>query len=241
VLYNPPYLNYGVTYNITVTNMFVAPDGAWCAQFGTQKRCSATTSLPPRTTTTVTTRYWVPLTISNPASCTKTSFSYTSSQQQYPNLLAPGALGGLNVGSVMSAEATEPAQMLFITTYVVTVSTNMGGQAVTTSVVDVYLKSDAVQGVIPMPEASLLSQCVDPSSLLCQTSSPAVGDYGCGPTNPITYPPRSAAVTGGASPTGSGSSTAATTSKKSGVGGRRSAIHLGLSLGVVVLTIVLLC
>lgn len=143
----------------------------------------------------------------------------------------------------MSAEATEPAQMLFITTYVVTVSTNMGGQAVTTSVVDVYLKSDAVQGVIPMPEASLLSQCVDPSSLLCQTSSPAVGDYGCGPTNPITYPPGSAAAVGGATHTGTGSSAAAaaaTASKKSGAGGRRSAIQFGLGFGAVVLTTALL-
>lgn len=231
---------YGVTYNITVTNMFVAPDGAWCAHFDQQKRCSPTILLPTPTTTHVQTRYWAPLIISNPASCTETSFSYTSSQRQFPNEFSRGMLGPSHIGSVMSAQATEPAQMLFITTYVVTIATdtNMGGQVVTQSVVDVYLKSDAVQGVIPMSEAFYLSQCVDPSSVLCQTSAPASFDLGCGPTNAMTYPPRGAAVAGGASPTGS-ASTAATTSKKSGVG-RKSKTHLVLSLGVVVLTTVLL-
>jgi hypothetical protein len=230
-------INFGVTYNITVTNVFVAPDASWCYDFDlqTQKRCS-TTPVPTYSTTTITTHYWAPLMISNPASCTKTSFSYTSSKQQYLGQLDEISMAD----TIMSAEATESAQALFITTYIVTISTNIGGQAVTTNMVDVYLKSDAIQGIQPgNDEASYLNQCVDPSSFLCNTSTPAVGDYGCGPTNPITYPPRSGAVVGGGNPTGSTASPLSTTSK-SGAQGLGRAVHLGLLVGVWIVATVLL-
>ena len=44
-------------------------------------------------------------------------------------------------------QATESAEALAITTFVATMSTNLGGQAVTTSICEVYLKSDAIMGV----------------------------------------------------------------------------------------------
>jgi hypothetical protein len=126
----------------------------------------------------------------------------------------------------MSAEATESAQALFITTYVVTLSTNLGGQAVTTNIVDVYLRSDAVQGIHPMAEASFLDQCVDPSSALCATSTPAAKDYSCGSTISMTYPPNGAAAAGtnGKPPT--------PTHSKSEVQGRATFIQLGLLVSV---------
>ncbi len=144
---------YGPTYVITVTNWFLAPEASWCVQFGDKAKECPTTPIPKPTTSTVSTRYFAPLTIEQPSSCTKTSFSYTSSQQVFPANLQPTSL---------LAEATESAQAWFITTYVVTISTNRGGQAVTTSLVDVYLSANAVQGILPLSQSSLLNECVDP-------------------------------------------------------------------------------
>ena len=192
------YADYAQTYLVTVTSQFLPSSAPWCVEFGVSRECPA----PPRatpTSTTVTTRYFAPLTIQPPSSCTKTSFSYTSSQQVFP--------GDQDLPSILP-EATESAQAWYITTYVVTVSTDLGGQAVTTSVVDVYLSADAVRGIEPVDQSSLLSQCVDPSVSLCATSHPAEGDYGCGAL-PITYPPattvgHAGGGGGGGSPTGTG-------------------------------------
>ncbi|KAF4637547.1 hypothetical protein G7Y89_g518 [Cudoniella acicularis] len=228
--------NYPVTYNITVTNIFVAPDAPWCLNTGTQRLCSYNTPPLPvgsNLNSADTTRYWAPLTITPPASCTKTSFSYTSSQEQNPEL--PGANG-----QILLAEATESPQALFITTYAITIETGIG-QAGTLSVMDVYLRSDAILGIQPTAEAQYLNQCVDPSSILCTMSSSISlglfgGGYdsylstGCGPTNPITYPPKGAAVT----------SSPLSTKSKSGAQGRGGARHLGLLVGVWTVVTVLL-
>lgn len=202
--------NYQVTYVYTLTNIFVDPAGSWCVPdgFGHGTRdCSKTSST--RTTPTALTRYFAPVVITPPSSCTKTSFSYTSSQQVTPTALPSG----------MGSQATDSSEALYITTYVVTLSTDKGGQAVTTSVVDVYLSSDAVQGVQPVDQSAYLSQCIDPSSVLCASSAPGLLNFGCG-AQPLTYPPKGQ-VTGGGSTT-SGASPAATTTK-SGAGGMRAA------------------
>ncbi len=235
----------------TVTNMILAPDASWCAESGENRRCPKT-PLPSLSSQTATTRFWAPLIITNPESCTKTSFSYTSSQQQFPNFLVP---------SSMAAQATESAEALLITTLVVTVSTDLGGQAVTTTVVDIYLKTDAVGGVEPLVETTFLNQCVDPSSYMCQISIPPLLT-GCGPT-PITYPPRAGGVTAGSGSSSSGASAGAsappttsaplqtapssqttsgpqTTSSKSSARGLGSAVHCGLLGGAVGLAVLLL-
>ncbi|KAH8880538.1 hypothetical protein GQ53DRAFT_774001 [Thozetella sp. PMI_491] len=216
---------YGPTYTITVTNFFLAPDASWCVQFGDTKRACPTPTIPKPSSASVTTRYFAPILIEQPSSCTKTSFSYTSSQQVFPNNLQPSSL---------AAEATDSAQALFITTYVVTLSTDKGGQAATTSVVDVYLSSNAIDGLLPLSQSSLLNECVDPSSSLCSTSSPLAGDFGCGP-QPITYPPTGAAANGGGgggSPTQTGTAPAASTTKPNAAPGLAGSIHWGLMAGM---------
>ena len=191
------YAEYSQTYLVTVTNQFLASDAPWCVEVGPESReCPVQPRTTP-TSTTVSTRYFAPLTIQPPSSCTKTSFSYTSSQQVYP--------GNIETSRILP-EATESAQAWFITTYVVTISTDLGGQAVTTSLVDVYLSADAVRGIVPEAESILLTQCVDPSISLCATSSPALQQYGCGAL-PITYPPATTAGHAGGGGGGGGGGT----------------------------------
>lgn len=203
-----------VKYNYTVTSLFLEPTASWCVPGLVNvntKVCTGTQGQPSIPTTKpnslLYTRYYAPLLIAQPSTCTQTSFSYTSSREIYPNQLP----------SSMGTQATESASVTFISTNF-GVNTNLGGQAVTTTVVEIYLIPNAVQNVNPGDEARYLTQCVDPSSFLCSAPTPALLAFGCGP-QPITYPPR-AQATGGttAQPTstsGSGA-TPATTSTKSG-------------------------
>lgn len=158
---------------------------------------------------TITTRYYVPVTLSNPASCTKTAFTYTDSI----DVVLPSSL---------TAQATDSSLAAYVTTYVSTISTNLGGQAVTTSRCDVYLNSKAV------PEATILNnglitECVDPrrSTCLAGENQKATGSGGC---NGL-YPP-----TGASNPTST--STAGQAAQPTKTGGasvvRRSVGSLGL-------------
>jgi hypothetical protein len=203
-------------YEITVMNLFLPTNAPVCVpsySFDvTTGYCSTSSTSRTTASPTITTRYFVPVIISNPSSCTQTSFSYTSSQDVDLSYLP----------SIVRTQATESPEALFITTYVVTVSTNLGGQAVTTSVCDVYLKSDAVTGVLPVVEASYLSQCVDPSKFRCSTTRLGPSDNVCGPL-PITYPPSG--KTGGA--TGTSTGAGLSTTSKSGAKGLAGAIHWG--------------
>jgi hypothetical protein len=203
-------------YEITVTNLFLPTNAPVCVPLNsfdvTTGYCSTSSTSRTTASPTITTRYFVPVIISNPSSCTQTSFSYTSSQDVDLSYLP----------SIVRTQATESPEALFITTYVVTVSTNLGGQAVTTSVCDVYLKSDAVTGVLPVVEASYLSQCVDPSKFRCSTTRLGPSDNVCGPL-PITYP--SSGKTGGA--TGTNTGAGSSTTSKSGAKGLAGAIHWG--------------
>ncbi|KAH6716721.1 hypothetical protein BKA61DRAFT_600306 [Leptodontidium sp. MPI-SDFR-AT-0119] len=207
-------------YEITVTNLFLPTNAPVCVPsysfYVTTGYCSTSSTSSTTASPTITTRYFVPVIISNPSSCTQTSFSYTSSQDVDLSYLP----------SIVRTQATEPSEALFITTYVVTMSTNLGGQAVTTSVCDVYLNSDAVTGALPAVEASYLSQCVDPSKFRCSTTRLGPSDDVCGPL-PITYPPKG--KTGGAAGAATGTSTGASssTTSKSGAMGLAGAIHWG--------------
>jgi hypothetical protein len=52
-------------------------------------------------------------------------------------------------GIDIAAQATQPAEAILITTYAVTLSTNLGGQAITTTNCDVYLKDGAAVSLGP--------------------------------------------------------------------------------------------
>ncbi|KAL2847549.1 hypothetical protein BJY01DRAFT_164981 [Aspergillus pseudoustus] len=135
------------------------------------------------TTTSITTKYYMPLTVSNPESCTLTDFTYTE------------ALGLEFTKPWMRERATESDLALLVTTYESVISTNLGGQPVTTSRCDVYLKSDAIPVEDPNDEYKfdgLLSECVDPRPSVCTgtgQNAAATGSEGCRGA----YPPTAAA------------------------------------------------
>jgi hypothetical protein len=221
--------DYGFTYIYTLTSLFLEPTGSWCASqnrgYGNTKICTGTIGLlaPPIPTLNplLKTRYFAPILITQPSSCAKTSFSYTSSIQIYPTEL-PGS---------MATEATIGGEAVFITTHIAVASTNLGGQIITATAIDVFLKSGALQGVTAVSQASYLSQCVDPSSFMCSfTLTPSPLFFGCGPT-PIVYPPQ-ADVTGSSIGTGTGgrAGPTATTSTKSGANALYRCGNLGICL-----------
>jgi hypothetical protein len=125
------------------------------------------------------TYYYVPVTVSNPESCTKTDFTYTDTI-------------GISLPDSLTAKATDSDLALFVTTYESTISTNLGGQAVTTSICEVYFKSDAVpvgEPDIDVDDAGYLDECVDPRRELCTSpgqNHDATGSGGCVGTYPPT-------------------------------------------------------
>jgi hypothetical protein len=196
------------TYPLTVTDLFYPPGASVCVSTGF-KECSSTPTYIVRGS--ITTNYYVPFVVSNPSSCTKTSFLYTTSQTVYVQSMID------SIPNVVD-QATGSAEALFVTTYVSTLSTNLGGQAVTTSICDVYLKGGEVLGLIPGDEAYPLSQCVDPRVYLCSANSAerAIPKATCQTTGQVYPPAGQAGVVGGsdASPTTAGSPT-----KTGGAGG----------------------
>ncbi|KAH8587165.1 hypothetical protein B0O99DRAFT_694764 [Bisporella sp. PMI_857] len=217
-LFSYRYYMFGseTTYPITVTELFLPPNASACRPIDGRCSSTSTTNLGP----SIDTSYYAPVVVSAPSSCTKTSFLYTTSQTVLLNNL------GQLPSTDLSQQATESAVAIFVTTYVYTLSTNLGGQPVTTTRCDVYLKEGAILGLLPTrDEASYLEQCVDPRRYLCtSTSTRSVSDGGC----PITggaYPP-------GEQTGGMGSTSVATTSptSKGGVGGLGALASQGLLL-----------
>jgi hypothetical protein len=135
------------------------------------------------TTPSITTKYYMPLTVSNPESCTLTDFTYTE------------VLGLQFTKPWMRERATQSGLALLVTTYESVISTNLGGQPVMTSRCDVYLKSDAIPVKDPNDEYKfdgLLSECVDPRPSVCTGKGQdpaATGSEGC----KGAYPPTAAA------------------------------------------------
>ncbi|KAK2926321.1 CRAL/TRIO, N-terminal domain, partial [Fusarium oxysporum f. sp. vasinfectum] len=151
---------------------------------------STSGSSAPRTEPSIETHYYAKAVVSNPSSCTKTKFTYTDSI-------------GVSLPDSLTDQATDSSLVELVTTYVSTISTNLGGQAVTTSRCDVYFNADAVPVGYPdigIDGESLLSECVDPRRSHCTEdgeNDAATGAGGCkGP-----YPPTEA-LDGGPSSTG---------------------------------------
>jgi len=167
-----------ITADLTLTRMYMPTGSApVCSQiFG----CLST-----ETTGSITTNIFAPVTIANDPTCTLTSYSYvTSSSGTLGNAFLSNA-GLENTFPSMFRQATETGDgkpALFVTTYVSTISTNLGGQAVTTTRCDVFLKPDQITGVTPIAtESALVSQCVDPRRFLCP--APTTTSRGFQPTS----------------------------------------------------------
>ncbi|KAH6714594.1 hypothetical protein BKA61DRAFT_605546 [Leptodontidium sp. MPI-SDFR-AT-0119] len=210
---------------MTVTELFLAPNASVCSAGGF--RCGSSQTTSP--TSTIDTSYYAPLVISAPSSCMKTSFLYTTSRTIYARSI------GEDRSTELVDQATESSEALFITTYIYTLSTNLGGQAVTTTRCDVYLSDGAVVGLQTTDEAYYLSQCVDPRRYLC-TSTSTVASGSC-PTTGGVYPPSG--TTGGVLSTGTSVATASSTSK-GGVGGLGALASQGLHLLTLTMSILVL-
>lgn len=118
----------------------------------------------------VTTNYYLPVTLSNPASCTKTSFTYTDSARVF-------------LPDFLEAQATESSIATFVSNYVSTISTNLGGQEVTTSRCDVYMNNKIVptSSIDLIDYKGYLHECIDPRRSMCSSgeNTEATGTGGC--------------------------------------------------------------
>jgi hypothetical protein len=107
-------------YPITVTDCFVPSAALICtADMG----CPSNPLLSPPNITNpanIATRYFAPYTITQPTTCTKTSFLCTSSAVVFPT-------DPFWPGIDIAVQATQPDEAIVVTTYVVTVSTDLGG------------------------------------------------------------------------------------------------------------------
>lgn len=213
------------TYPITITQLFLSPTDISCSS-DLGLGCSPSETATP--TTTIDTSYYAPLVVSAPSSCTETSFLYTT---PHP-VLATGI--GSSHDTNLADQATQSSEALFVTTYLYTLSTNLGGQAVTTTRCDVYLNDEAVLGLRPGEEAFYLDQCVDPRRYLC-TSTTTVDSGACEVTGGA-YPPDG--KTGGVEGTGTG--TSPTASPTGGVGGLGALSSQGMCLLALPMSILVL-
>lgn len=163
-------------YPITITDYYIPATASFCAQdFG------CPTPAPVPQPANIVTRYFAPYTIAQPSTCTKTSFLYTAS-----SVINPTDLDPFWPGIDIAAQATQSDEAVLVTTYVVTLSTNLGGQVIVQTSCDVYLSEGAAVSLGPDPVAqSYLDQCVDPRRYLC--SDNAAKNGGC-PTGNGVYP-----------------------------------------------------
>jgi hypothetical protein len=193
-------------YPVTITDFYVPSTASVCtADSGCPGDPHASTATMNDTSSSISTRYFAPYTITQPTTCTKTSFLYTASTVVYPtDLDGYENLPGIDI----AAQATQTAEAVLVTTYVVTVSTDLGGQVVAMTECDVFLKDGAAVSLGPNEaEQGYLAECVDPRRYLCSDAVAANG--GC-PTGNWAYPP-----VGGSGSRGGG---AATTSSQRGEG-----------------------
>ncbi|KAK3378989.1 hypothetical protein B0T24DRAFT_143897 [Lasiosphaeria ovina] len=189
------FTSVGYTLKLTVFDLFLAPSAAVC----TLSRLNCGPPVVTHTTGIITTTYWAPVPISNPSSCTETSFSYTAASTiLLPSVWIRDA----------ATQATQSENAQLVTTTVKTISTNMGGQEVTTTVCDVYLRSEGVFGVTYVAESTLLTECVNPRVYSCSSLSSALaagaGIVGAQTTcvDPnLGYPPTGIAAAAGPGPT----------------------------------------
>jgi hypothetical protein len=227
--YNELLNKQPISYAITVYNLFYAPSAPVCNVHGLNSCSPLSFNTASKT---ITTNYWAPVLVANPTPCTKTSFAYTTASSVFLPLETdvPDA----------SSQAVGTDEAMLVTTYLKTLSTNLGGQAVTTSVVDVYLKSEAIMGVPASAEEYPLSQCVDPRQYSCSSLSSELAQ-GAGyigtvvPTCQLSgqaYPPTT--VTGGAISTPASGTAAASASKTGAASDLRVSTAVGSSSLVLV-------
>jgi len=209
----------GVSITVTFTYLLLPPDAPASACLFTHLGVCSETAPTTRATgsAAINTLVFAPVVIQNPTSCTRTSFSYTTSV-----LIPTGTLS-----AYFGTQVTESAQAMLVTTRVVTVSTNLGGQEVLTTEADVYLSASAL-GLVPeevsgyFRRSALLNQCVDPSPFICDPKSTLQRQpWDCGPTG---YPPT-AAQTASPAPTQQG--------PKNGAVGKRGGLLFVKYLGPV--------
>ncbi|KAM7208180.1 hypothetical protein V8F20_001460 [Naviculisporaceae sp. PSN 640] len=212
-----------LTYLVTVTDLFYAASETknLCISTGFT-RCSPTPTFIQPGTTSITTNFYAPVLIQNPSSCTLTSYSYTTRQSVNVPIMDDSI-------PAVAQQATQSAQAALVTTWVSTRSTNLGGQAVTTTMVDVYLKEGAVGGIGPLDELSAMSECVDPRSLWCSISTYETPGASC-QTEGQVYPPTEASD-GGAKITAVYGDPTGVPSPGGGSGGKPDAAA-GLGVGV---------
>jgi hypothetical protein len=222
---------YGV-FNITVTDLYLGPGASVCTPSNFQFTCSPSTtaSMLAGAFNTIETSVWAAVTISNPSTCTQTSFTYTTSspgilenlgeQVQFPTIFNEAADTGSN------------GEGLFVTTYISTVSVDLGGQPITTTRCDIWLKNGALESIAPNESEQLyLSNCVDPRRYLC--SDDPESSATCGTDWIGTYPMTPGAATGGgaASTTDRGGGPASSsTTKAGGAAGGKDLLSGGLML-----------
>jgi hypothetical protein len=162
----------------------------------------------PTENPSVTTNYYLPVTLSNPASCTKTEFTYTDSTR----ILLP---------KFLKAQATASSIATFVSNYVSTISTNLGGQAVTTSICDIYMNDK----IVPMTAIDLidyeryLSECIDPRRSMCSSgeNTEATGTGGCLGVYPPTGTANGASTTTSNGVAGDPTQTGAATTLRSSI------------------------
>lgn len=176
----------GVPINVT-TKYLILPNTSlplWTGQYAPTTSTIAHTNIE--------TNYYAPVTVSNPSTCTKTTFTYTDSISIFvPDNLTP--------------QATDPTVAAFVSSYVVTAGTDLGGQAITTTQCDVYLNSQAAPSIDPYPWDKYLDECVDPRHYICTSGGniAATGTAGC----QGTYPPRDKSESAGTLTSGPSSKT----------------------------------
>ncbi|GAM43804.1 hypothetical protein EIK77_004402 [Talaromyces pinophilus] len=200
--YNGENLNHS-PINITI-ELFVLPNvtNLPVSSFSDWNSVEETGTASP----TIETFYYAPVTLSNPATCTKTSFTYTDSL-------------GVSLPDSLVPQATDSSVAAYVTTYVTTVSTDLGGQAVTTSRCDVYLNSQADPSAEIDGAEYYLTECVDPRRSTCSAgqNQQATGSGGC----------RGVYPTGAASnPTVTSTGSAATATKTGGATSLRGSVGL---------------
>jgi hypothetical protein len=154
---------------VTVTKVYLASGSApICGP--DDKPCSTTSTSTSTGSGGIDTTVYAPVVITNLASCTLTSYSYTTSISGHlgPRFALLETLDSMP-GVLSQATDTGPdGPALAVSTYVVTLSTNLGGQAVTTTRCDIFLKPGQVSGLrIDSQDEQFMEECVDPRLYRC--------------------------------------------------------------------------
>ncbi|KAF3384392.1 hypothetical protein F1880_002351 [Penicillium rolfsii] len=173
------------------------------------------------------THFYAPAIISNPPSCTLTSFHYTTS---YSVSLGDSQLISQAMGSSIAELITQVTSVI---------STDLGGQQVKSTYTAVFMSKEAFgpNGIQAAPnEEGYLSECVDPRRYLCSanpyslTPSDIMASPGSCSITPVTYPPGSGSTGGSGSP-------AASTTRASSQKGEAFRQHIDLTLWGILLAI----